>query len=368
MNNRSIDIVVPTYRLDEKILLDIIHLPRPPHFEVSVYIVSDNPAVVVPVSLQSLSEAGTIKLLVNEKNMGAPATRNVGIRAGSSAWILFLDDDIYPEPDLLTVYAEAIQQHENALGFAGVTQFPAPFNTVTKALDIHGTIASFTEPLHKSTVIWSPTANVMLNRAKMDASLFDGSLINAEDIDFLTRNSLLFNQRYVSLPRAVVHHPWWNDGKVQTKRMLSYGAGSSQVSLKDPIKKYTYTDLTNTCETLLLLLLLYPFALLAGYGYIATALLVIIPVAEYVTNWLRGIIKGKTYSPAIAFHLFWIKNCYEFGAFSQTLKSGRLKAFARRIEMGFSKPHPSHFRLNRWKIIKLTVISTLSLLVLLGRT
>ncbi|MGN6494763.1 MAG: glycosyltransferase family 2 protein [Agriterribacter sp.] len=368
MNNRSIDIVVPTYRLDEKVLLDIIHLPRPQQFEINIYIVSDNPAVIVPESLKALHDQGKIHLLVNEKNLGAPATRNVGIRAGSAAWILFLDDDIYPENNLLTVYGEAIEKHGVALGFAGITRFPAPFNIVTKALQIHGAVASFTEPLHKPSVIWSPTANVMLNRAKMDQTLFDGSLINAEDIDFLTRNSLLYNQRYISLPEAVVHHPWWNNGKVQTKRMISYGAGASQVAVKEPIKNYTYIDFTNTCETLLLLLLLLPFAVVAGHVYMATALLLIIPVAEFITNWIRGIINGKTYSLAIAFHLFWIKNCYEFGALKETLKSGRLKAFARRIEMGFNKPHPSPFRLNRWKIIKLTIISTLSLLVLLGRT
>lgn len=368
MNNRSINIVVPTFRLDEKVLLDIIRLPHPPGFTVNTFIISDNPSASIPESIRQLQEAGTIQLLVNDRNLGVSATRNRGIRSGNAKWILFLDDDVHPEKKLLLAYAAAIQKNEEAIGFAGVTLFPNPFNTATRALDIHGATGSFTLPLHSSTVIWSPTANLMLNREKMDSGLFDESLVTAEDIDFLVRNSLLFNSRYISVPEAIVHHPWWNNGKVQTKRMLSYGTGASQIAVKDPIRKYTYTDFTNTSETLPLLLLLFPFALAAGYGCITIALLLIIPLAEFITNWVRGIIKGKTYSLAIAWHLFWIKNCYEFGALKETLNSGRLKTFARRIEMGFNKPHPSPFRLNRWKIIKLTIISTLSLLVLLGRT
>ncbi|MBX3254667.1 MAG: glycosyltransferase [Chitinophagaceae bacterium] len=368
MHNRSIDIVIPTCRLNEKALLGIIHLPPPPGFKVNIYIISDNPGAIVPGSISHLHDTGKITLQVNSKNLGASAARNAGIRAGNSKWILLLDDDVHPEQNLLLVYAKAIQQNENAPGFAGVTFFPEPFNAVTKALHIHGVTSSFLLPLNNASVIWSPTANIMLNREKIDNALFDESLATAEDIDFLVRNSLRLNERYISLPEAVVHHSWWNNGKIQTKRMFDYGAGAGRLANKELIRKYTYIDFTNTPETILLLLLLYPLALMAGVGYIITGLLIIIPLSEYITNWLRAIIKGKTYSARIAFHLLWIKNCYESGFLYSTIRDLSLRGFARRIEMGFNKPHPGSFRLNRWKIIKLAVISILSLLILWRRT
>ena len=38
---------------------------------------------------------------------GAGAARNAGIRESDADWVLFLDDDTAPQPDLLFRYAEA---------------------------------------------------------------------------------------------------------------------------------------------------------------------------------------------------------------------------------------------------------------------
>ena len=362
MDNRSIDIIIPTFRLNEELLSGIIHLPKPAGFKISYYIISDNPVVNVPEAIKRLDEQGLIKLLINQKNIGAPGTRNVGINAGKNKWILFLDDDIKPQEDLLLVYSTAIEKHPDAIGFAGVTIFPEPFNAVTKAVQINGTISSFTDAQHKASLTWSPTANVMLNRHKIDKNLFDANLVNAEDIDFLTRNSLLFKEKYISLPEAVVFHPWWNNGKPQTARMLSYGKGASQIARKNPVKQYTFRDFTNTLETILLLLILSPLFYFTGYGKIAFILLGVLLLSEFLTNWIKAILTGKTWSLPVAFNMLWAKNCYEFGYLYSSLKDGYINGFAQRIDMGFNKPHPSPFRTNRWKIIKMILLVVLVLI------
>ncbi|UFH56504.1 glycosyltransferase family 2 protein [Spirosoma sp. KNUC1025] len=359
----SIDIVIPSFRLHEHVLMAIIALPKPPDFQVNTYIVADNPQVVVPLRLQELHESGAITLLINSSNVGVSATRNKGIRAGNSKWILLLDDDIQPQSDLLIAYAQAIQQEANAIGFVGVTYFPEPVNSSTKALTINGSVDHFSAASRYSTLPWAPTANIMLNRQKLGDELFDPALTKSgEDIDFLVRNYLYFNEKYIGVPHAVVFHPWWDNGRTQTRRMVRYGEGASQIARKEPVKNYTYHDFLNTSESLLLLLLLLPMAVLAGEVRIIACYLTALILAEFMTNLLKAVLVGKTWSLPVAFQLMWIKNCYEFGYLTNALSQGHINGFAERIEMGFVKPHPSSFRLNRWKIIKSLVLIVLLVL------
>lgn len=355
--NRSIDIVVPSYRLNEDVLLNIIYLEHPDNFTVHIFIIADNPTVTVSKSLQELYDQQKINLLINKTNLGFSASRNKGIRAGKSKWVILLDDDIHPEPDLLKVYASAVEQYENAIGFVGVTRFPEPFNNTTKALRLSGITAHFESALHVQEMIWAPTANIVLNREKLGNHLFDENLkAGGEDIDFLVCNSLLYNEKYVSVPNAIVTHPWWNNGSIQTERLIRYGIGASEIARKFPVKNYTYRDFTNTSETILLLLLALPVAIVFHKANIILYTTVIVIATEIITNFIKAIMTGKTWSPAIALYLTWIKNCREFGYLYGALSKGYTNGFAQRIELGFKKPHPSPFRLNKWKIIKMVLI------------
>lgn len=355
--NRSIDIVVPSYRLIEDVLLRIIHLKHPDNFIVHIFIIADNPNIIIPQNIQKLHEQQSINLIINKTNLGFSASRNKGICTGKSQWILLLDDDIHPKPDLLKAYASAIEQHDNAIGFIGVTNFPKPFNNATKALVLSGISTHFQSASHVTEMMWAPTANIVLNRNKLPNNLFDENLkAGGEDIDLLVRNSLLYNEKYLSVPNAIVMHPWWNNGSIQTKRLIRYGIGASEIAKKEPVKNYTYRDFTNTSETILLLLLALPVALALHKANIVLYAIAIVIAAELVTNYIKTIITGKSWSPVIALYITWIKNCREFGYLYGALSNGYINGFAQRIELGFKKPHPSPFRLNKWKIIKMILI------------
>lgn len=362
--NQSIDIIIPSYRLNESFLSPIVQLPHPPGWAVSIYIIADNPATDVPQLLQQWAKEGRIHLLINSRNEGPGQTRNNGIRAGSGKWIILLDDDVMPQEDLLYAYAAAIENNPEAIGFVGVTEFPQPVNAATLALKINGTISHFDLAKYQPSMLWAPTANFVLNRDKLDPSLFDPSLKKSgEDIEFLVRNSFRSGQQYISVPGALVRHPWWNDGGVQTNRLFRYGGGGSEIARKPVIKPYTYRDFTNTPETLFLLLLLLPFAIVWGFIYPVALIAISVLLAEFITNWVKAIIRGKTYSMAVAFQLAWIKNVYETGYLYCSLKDGHFGGFMERTDLGFVKPHPSPFRLNRWKIIKTVVLLILLLLM-----
>ncbi len=347
--------------------MEIYQLIRPEGFTIFIYIVADNPAVVISKRLAALNEEGKISLIVHPKNRGASAARNTGIRAGKSKWILLLDDDIQPAKDLLIQYAGAIRQYESSIGFVGLTRFPTPFNAVTKALETGGWTSHFTAAEKYLQMRWAPTANILLNRDKLEPGLFDEDLKKSgEDIDFLVRCSLLWKEQYKSLPEALVFHPWWDGGKVQTNRMLRYGAGSSEISRKSPISEFTFRDFTNTSESLLIMLLLLPFAIIGGFTLQLLTLSVSVIFAELLTCWIKGILIGNTFSPLVTFHIFWAKNCYEGAFLIRSLQMGFWNGFALRTDMGFQKMHPSPFRTNRWKIIKMILIAVIFLIAVVA--
>ena len=355
--SNSVDIVIPSFRLNESILTSIIHLEKPDNWQFYFYLVVDNPQLVVSETILAWQEQGKVRLIINKQNEGPAETRNVGIRAGQSKWILFLDDDIVPSHRLLFAYTSAVSKQSDAIGFVGVTNFPEPINDVTKALKINGSVVHFDMALRKHSMVWAPTANLMLNRGKMDTALFNASLKNGgEDIEFLARNSFLFGQQYISVPEAMVAHPWWNDGKIQTERMFRYGKGAADIIDLPAIKKYTYYDFTNTSETLAIMLLSLPFAIYYSLSFYWMKVLLVLILAEFITNWVKAIKSGKVYSPIIAFYLLWAKNCYEFGVLYNVITEGKWRYFAKRIDVGFSKENPSNFRTNKWKIIKMILI------------
>lgn len=362
----SIDVVIPSFRLDEDVILNVFNVERPDGFLVNFYIIADNPSLAIPDEILKLAADNKINLIKNEVNLGFSKTRNNGIRLGNGKWILLLDDDIVPSKKLLIAYAEAIQKNPDSIGFAGVTDFPKPFTAATRAMDINGTTGHFKAALDGKPLVWVPTANVMLNREKMDEALFNEKLKKGgEDIEFLLRNGLLYKEKYTPVPDAVVEHPWWNNGAVQTERMFRYGRGAADIAVLDTIKPYTYYDFLNTSESLLILLVFSP---LIGILYSINEfflLMFLVLFAEFLTNLIKVFYSLNTFSLPVALNLFWIKNCYEVGYLFESMSKGRLSGFAERIEMGFVKENPSWFRINKWKIIKMTLLVALSTLTLL---
>jgi len=362
----SIDIVIPSYRLNEKYLLPILQLPKPAGFDINFYLVADNPAAKVPDSIKNLVGRTDIHTIINEKNLGFSATRNKGIDAGHGDWILLLDDDITSDANLLHAYGKAIASHPEALGFVGVTNFPPSVNAVTKALEINGVSTHFQLALHEKELYWSATANIMLNRALLGDRRFSPVLTKStEDMELLFRNAFENDlKKYIAVPDAVVTHPWWGNGAIQTKRMLNYGEGAVEASWLYPLKLYTHYDFTNTTETLLILLVAIIPCL---FFHISVRFILFLAVAqilsEFLTNFYKAVKVGHTANIAVVWQMMWHKNMMETGRLLSVIKSEKLTGFGRRIDGSFRKAHPQNFRLNRWKIIKLSFFVILFVLL-----
>ncbi len=364
----SIDIVIPSFRLDEQYLVPMLNLNSPQGFIINYYIVADNPSLQIPASIQQLSERNNVHLLINPVNLGFSKTRNKGIDAGQGQWILLLDDDVLPNADLLSAYARQILLKPDALGFVGVTEFPPPINSVTEALQIIGVSTHFQMARREVDMYWSATANILLNRSLLSNRRFLPKLTKStEDMELLFRNAFENHlKKYQSVPDAVVKHPWWGKGTGQTRRLFLYGEGASEVARLHPVNLYTYYDFTNTIETLLLILIVSVCCIIFSILVKWLFLLAVAQIsAELLTNYYRTIKIGKSLSPIIAWQVTWQKNILEAGRLWGNITHGYLKGFALRIDGSFCKQHPYPFRLNRYKIIKLVIFTIIMLLLCL---
>lgn len=364
----SIDVVIPSFRLDEKILLPILALRKPDGFNVHFYLIADNPSVAVPDSIHALSAHGRVTLLINKENCGFSATRNRGIDAGHGRWILLLDDDIHPSPDLLIRYAEAIASKPDSIGFVGVTLFPEPDHPVGRALVLNGSLGHFQKALKEVSLPWAPTTNVLLSRPILGKRRFNPQLkVGGEDIALLAAISLLHRQQYICVPNAIVTHPWWQDGRSQVKRLFRYGLGTGEVMTLPEFRPYTFIDFTNTSESLCLIMIYsmvgVVFDLPISYIPVVTAVLLL---AEVLTTGFRAMLAPGKVSPLVVFEMLAHKNAYELGMLWGGLRSRGITNFTRRLDLGFRKPDPSPFRLNKWKIVKMALFLLILFLVIVA--
>jgi GT2 family glycosyltransferase len=111
-----VSVVIPTYRR-EQLLLDtidhLLHLRAPPR-EIVVADQTERHESTTQQALRTLADAGHIRWLRLAKP-SIPAAMNQGLLAAGNDIVLFLDDDIVPEPDLVRAHIAAHRESEAGL-------------------------------------------------------------------------------------------------------------------------------------------------------------------------------------------------------------------------------------------------------------
>ncbi|RFM27819.1 glycosyltransferase family 2 protein [Deminuibacter soli] len=352
----SIDIIIPSYRLEAQYLLPLLQLQRPAATIIHYYVIADNPAVVVAPAIQQLVNNDDIKLLINEHNLGAAVSRNKGIDSGQADWILFLDDDIIVPPNLLETYAAAIQQYPDATGFIGLVNLPPAQDAFTRAIQVSGSMDIFSIAQRKPAYAWGATANFLISRNAISDIRFSHAYPKAgggEDVDFFLKVRAHNQYKdYQSLPAAAVLHPWWNQGRVNYKRPFRYGIGNSYLAALNPA--YTYYDWLNTPETLLLTMvaiiiagLLQPTAL-----PLFACLLAGIVVIECIATTVQAIKRRAPLQPAVYVYLLLLRLSYETGVLWGNLARGRIKGFGERFNDNCRMNKLKFYRTSSYRITK----------------
>lgn len=118
----TLDFGVPSYRVDLRALERILTLEAmctaPAGLDVTFILVIDNPGAAEATAELVRRHEGNprVRIRSHAHNLGASAARNRILTESAAEWVLFLDDDVDPDPSILTACLEAIQRHAHVRG------------------------------------------------------------------------------------------------------------------------------------------------------------------------------------------------------------------------------------------------------------
>ncbi|MFC6102655.1 glycosyltransferase family 2 protein [Olivibacter domesticus] len=364
---KSIDIIVPSFRVQKEFILPITELAKPQDTIVKFYIIVDNPAIFIDDEILEVIDNNHIHLIVNQKNLGASLTRNVGIDAGCGEWILFLDDDIKTDANLLNIYNEATDTYENEIGFIGLVTVPPANSAFTEAILASGSASIFTISQDMDSYAWGATANIMIKREALGSIRFLEMYPKkggGEDIDFFLRVRKANNYKnFKTLKKAQVWHPWWDNGKPNFKRPFRYGKGTGFLIKINP--EYTRYDFPSTPEMLFFSFLFFLASLFFAPSWselIGVFILGVIFI-ELVSSFINAIAKAKNLSAKVLFYIIVMKFCYDAGVLSINLSNWFFKGFLKRFNYSGIQKKDHFIRLNRYKISKLILFILLMIVL-----
>lgn len=235
----EIDIIVPCVRPEELNLQHLANLKVPDNVSVKFYVVIDRPDF--DVSKIIAPENISVHIFQNHENMGASEARNTGLEMGHGNLVLFLDDDVVPNEDILLEYVNAVEDNPESPGFVGLTEFPKPRNRFTAGVRSSDILTFFTIANTRETVSWGTTSNLMLRRSSIGKVRFDRTYPKSgggEDIDFCLTVLSDSGAKFVTVPSAVVRHDWWHDGKRHYRRFFRWAFGDGQLPSRFPELRY----------------------------------------------------------------------------------------------------------------------------------
>ncbi|KAF8901610.1 hypothetical protein CPB85DRAFT_1439035 [Mucidula mucida] len=250
----TIDVVVPSFRVQIALLERILALKSSSTVSTMFIIVIDDPKSPNTAILEkNHGHLPNVRIRAHSANLGASASRNRGLQESAAEWVLFLDDDVEPEPDLLYKAEECVRAHPEAAGFVGNVFFPKADTIYTSAIHL-SSVTYFWNIAEKipNDLPWGVTANLMVRRNK-DGVLFDlrfPKTGGGEDIDFCIRKRK-DDFVFFAAPELRVVHPWWRNGRRDYGRFYGWGFGDSNLLKK--WREFTYRDYTpNSAEFLLI--------------------------------------------------------------------------------------------------------------------
>ncbi len=354
-SSRTVDIIIPTFRLQNEYLLPLIQLPKPAGWLFRYFLVVDNPLVTISNEIKEITASHDVTLLINQQNLGASASRNKGMNAGKGRWILFLDDDIQADEALLFHYTEAIHRYPNEIGFIGLVVLPLATTNFAKAQLINGSISIFGIAEEKEAFAWGATANMLVSRQAVGNIQFSNAYPKSgggEDVDFFLNVKRRNQSRdYKTLKEAKVYHPWWGGGKPDFKRPFRHGVGNSYLGELNP--QYTYYDFPNTPEAIFLLLLTLPFALMPVFSSTwAVKLLIIVIVGECLSTIVQLIKRREGLNIPIIWYVLSLKLAHQAGLLWGNISRFRLKGIGERFVYNGQIPGNGFFRFNTYKMAK----------------
>jgi len=353
----TLDIVIPSFRADIGVLKSIRNLDVPTELVRSIIIVLDDPTHSVPEELDEWAMSPDITIIRNSKNLGASGARNRGIEEVRGDWVLFLDDDIMPESNLLHVYSKAIRaQGDKVPGFVGVTRFPKPVNSFTKGVVASDILTFFDLAEKKKEMPWGVTANLLVKRTAIDNHRFRSCFPKAgggEDIDFCLEISKTTGARFATEPMAVVHHPWWNNGTRSYHRFFRWAYGDSRLPALHP--QYRWRNIPNSAEIFAIFIIsIIPLYTLAEVTpstlFLAASGLLL---GDFITEWIRLSKIKSIINPRTAIESSMVRFSNDLGRVRAVFESLKIWRITERFDYAGTREWIGGER--RWSLLRLLI-------------
>lgn len=256
----TIDVAVPMHRPNPTFIRSLLNLPTPIGCDVRICICLDcahqSISAAIWKALREMELANErLRIRVNAYNMGASATRTRLLSECHSDYILFLDDDVVVDRNLLIAYADAIKYHSDAKVFVGMSALPRDGRYWTDGMHASTTFfwhISQWASEQETCAPWGVTANLLVKW--QPGMCFDVDFPKSgggEDVDFCIR----LGGECVPVPAAKITHPWRASYMKMLRRLFEWAYGD--VLLQKKHRRYAYMSFPNAPECIWATLLFY---------------------------------------------------------------------------------------------------------------
>ncbi len=191
MSGVAVSVIVPTFNRRERLALVLQALSRqttpPESFEA---VVVDDGSTDGTDSWLAAQRFPFRLRLIRQQNAGPAAARNAGVGAAAGRLVLFLDDDVVPEPQLI---AEHLRSHQAEPGcgvigtLSSLPSYRQPWVAWEQekvARQYRAMLNGIYPPTYRQ--FWTGNASVERSLV-LEAGGFDGSYKRAEDIELAAR-------------------------------------------------------------------------------------------------------------------------------------------------------------------------------------
>jgi len=239
----SVSLIIPLTR-PTAYLENILKLESNILENVEFIFVIDNPKKDFIDWVQNLVDKSGRKntIVINEMNLGAPKSRNKGLENAKGDLILFLDDDVIPEKNLIDYHIQELENC-NSFGVIGFTEMTfSKENRLQYAVGKAGFDYSFRLYTDYKRHSWGPTCNISFIREQIGNVRFKECYPKSgggEDVDFFWFiQKINDNQKMIVSEKAKAIHPPWEGAKSIFKRIKRWGYADAILFNNQPERKY----------------------------------------------------------------------------------------------------------------------------------
>ncbi len=229
-------VVVPTYNRADSLIRMLKSLREQKLKQFKVIIIDDNSTDNTLEAIRENKGSLNIKVLHNEKNMGAGYSRNKGIKESKSKYIAFIDDDCTADPEWISDFYSFMESNPDVDGAGGMVFYPRNANILMKSIYYlpqmnENTLAiqDAGKPIPVKNL--SCTNSIWRRKVLEELGGFDIKLRRGQDTDLSYRAG---KHRLMGIPKAKVHHHYRTSIASFVKQQFVSGAGGANIVRKHP--------------------------------------------------------------------------------------------------------------------------------------